>query len=167
MTFGSHEYQIGKLLPFDQFHVSRKIAPVIPMIAPMLSEFAASGLADKVVAIAEDPDTDGDAGDDKPKPESLLKDLDLKKLADSAKPFFDALAAMPEDDANYVMTKCLAVVQRRPIEGGMWGKVCPNKTVMFDDMDLSVMLPLVIAVLRVNLGAFIGGLAISPLKQTS
>lgn len=157
---GGNEYQIGKLLPFDQFHVSRKIAPIIPTIAPMLSEFISGGWAEKVTQLQAPQESEEG---DKPN----LPKVDLQPLADSSKPFFDALAAMPEQDADYVITKCLAVVQRRPADGGSWAKVCPTKHLMFDDMDMSVILPLVITVLRVNLGAFMAGLATSPLNQTS
>lgn len=40
MQIGNYDYEIGRLNAIDQFHVSRKIAPIIPTIMPILTELA-------------------------------------------------------------------------------------------------------------------------------
>ncbi|MFX5562743.1 phage tail assembly chaperone, partial [Acinetobacter baumannii] len=63
--------------------------------------------------------------------------------------------------AEYVIGTCLSVVQHKQPTG--WASVwAPSgKVAMFDDMDLSVTLPLVVQVITANLGPFIQGLLTS------
>ncbi|MFX8535355.1 phage tail assembly chaperone, partial [Acinetobacter baumannii] len=42
MQIGNHNYEIGRLDAFDQFHVSRKIAPIVPTIVPFMTEILKS-----------------------------------------------------------------------------------------------------------------------------
>ncbi|MDE2403048.1 MAG: hypothetical protein KGL90_15435 [Burkholderiales bacterium] len=123
-------YRIGKLDAFKQFHVSRKVAPLIPKLVPAF------------VALSSGKDAFGD----------------MSKLAEVLAPFADAMADMPDEAAEYVVGTCLSVVQRR--QGQSWAPVwsAQGKTIMFDDIDLSTTLPLVVQVIRENLGSFISGL---------
>lgn len=135
---GGHDYSIGRLNALDQLHVSRKIAPIVPNIMPVLTEVARGNLDQVIKSIEED----GGNGE--------LKGLE--PLAQALEPFMEAIAKIPEDDVNYVVHKCLSVVNR----GG--AAVCRNNTIMFDDLDMNHLLPLTVAVIRVNLGNFIQGL---------
>lgn len=127
---GGHTYRIGKLDAFKQFHVSRKIAPMLPRLVPALMQIS----------------KDGAAGDG------------FSKLADSLAPFADALASMEDETAEYVIGTCLSAVHRK--QGSSWASVWSSqaKATMFDDMDLSTLVPLVVHVIRENLGSFIQGL---------
>ena len=44
IPIGGHDYAIGRLNALDQLHVSRKIAPIIPNIMPILTEVAKGDL---------------------------------------------------------------------------------------------------------------------------
>lgn len=137
IPIGGHDYAIGRLNALDQLHVSRKIAPIIPNIMPILTEVA-KGEFSKTLESLENGATD---------------ELDgLEPLAQALEPFMEAIAKIPEDDVNYVVHKCLSVVKRN---GAV---VCRNGTMMFDDLDMSHLLPLTVAVIRTNLGNFIQGL---------
>jgi hypothetical protein len=87
----------------------------------------------------------------------------LEPLAQALEPFMEAFAKMPEDDVNYVIHKCLSVVKRSS------SVVCRGQTIMFDDLDMGQILPLVVAVIRVSLGNFIQGLLTkaSNMKQST
>lgn len=140
MNIGQYDYQIGKLNALDQLHVSRRIAPIIPTVAPLLVKFMESGLGDEL------------------KQEAVNMDL-LKELAPSFTPFAEALAEMSDEHANYVIGKCLSVVRRKTDSG--FASVWRGQTLAFDDLEMSEILPLVIAVLRTSLGNFIAGLRTS------
>ena len=154
IKLGGHSYSIGRLNAFDQLHVSRKIAPIVPHLMPILSELAKGEFSKTLEAI--------DQANAKPEGEESetsdlidLKDVELGGLDGLAKaftPMMDALATMPEQDVNYVLFKCLGVCKR---DGS---PMCRGQTLMFDDLDMSQMLPLVIAVIRINLGNFIQGM---------
>ncbi|VWB83785.1 putative bacteriophage protein [Burkholderia aenigmatica] len=153
-------YQIGKLNAMQQFHVSRRIAPIIPSMIPVLMKFyaeiersrnAAANAALGALAVGEDA--------------SAAEQRDVLGLVDSIapvlQPFADALAGLKDEDAEYVFGTCLSVVERQHQNG--WAKVwsAAHKTSLFDDMDMGSMLPLVVRVVVENLGPFINGLLTS------
>lgn len=150
IKIGQHDYTVGRLNALDQLHVSRKIAPIVPKIMPILTELAKGDLA-KLFDKIESSNKDQDAAE-------LLQQLDesdldgLDGLSDALSPLMGVFSEMNEDDVNYLIHKCLSVVRR----GG--SLVSRNGAIMFDDMDLNQILPLVIASIRLNLGNFIQGL---------
>lgn len=144
ITIGEHDYTIGRLNALDQFHVSRKIAPIVPTLMPIITEVAKGDLSKAIESI--------ELGDN--------NELgSLEPLAQALEPFMEAFAKMPEDDVNYVIHKCLSVVKRGS------SVVCRGQTIMFDDLDMGQILPLVVAVIRVSLGNFIQGLLTKALNM--
>lgn len=123
-------YRIGRLDAFRQFHLSRKIAPLMPKLLPAFME------------LSKKPDLLGD----------------MQSIADAMAPFADALAEMTDEAAEYVVATCLSVVHRR--QGNSWAPVWNSqvKATMFDDMDMSTMVPIVVRVITENLGPFLQGL---------
>ena len=139
ITISGKNYTIGRLNALDQLHVSRKIAPIIPSLIPIISEVAKGGLS-KVIESME-------LGDD-----VELENIDLKELdglSSALSPLMDVIAGMSEGDTNLVIHKCLSVVIR---DGAV---LCRGESIMFDDLDMMQILPLVVAVIRKNLGNFI------------
>lgn len=134
IELGGDEYSLGRLSAMQQFHVSRRIAPIIPALIPVFMRMRSAA---------------------KPLNE------DLEGLATVLQPLADGLAQLKDEDAEYVIGTCLSVVQRKQPTG--WASVwAPSgKVAMFDDMDLSVTLPLVVQVITANLGPFIQGLLTS------
>ncbi|KWC56571.1 phage tail assembly chaperone [Burkholderia ubonensis] len=164
-------YSIGKLSAIQQFHVSRRIAPIIPPMIPVLMKFyaeleqadvarqqARANAALAALAEGGTPDEEADAP-------AADKSRDLLPLVDAVapvlQPFADALAGLKDEDAEYVFGTCLSVVERW--QGAGWAKVwsAAHKTSMFDDIGIDVMLPLVVRVVVANLGPFISGLLTS------
>ena len=139
ITISGKNYTIGRLNALDQLHVSRKIAPIIPSLIPIISEVAKGGLS-KVIESME-------LGDD-----VELENIDLKELdglSSALSPLMDVIAGMSEGDTNLVIHKCLSVVIR---DGAV---LCRAESIMFDDLDMMQILPLVVAVIRKNFGNFI------------
>jgi len=137
IPIGGHDYAIGRLNALDQLHVSRKIAPIVPNIMPILTEVAKGDLKKVIESI--EADENAELGG-------------LEPLAKALEPFMEAIAKIPEGDVNYVIYKCLSVVKRN---GAV---VCRGESIMFDDLDMNHLLPLTVAVIRTNLGNFIQGL---------
>lgn len=164
-------YVIGKLSAMQQFHVSRRIAPIIPPMIPVLMKFyaeleqadvareqARANAALAALAEGKGPSeaADAPAAD---KSRELLSMVDA--IAPVLQPFADALAGLKDEDAEYVFGTCLSAVERW--QGTSWAKVwnIAHKTSMFDDIGIDVMLPLVVRVVVANLGPFISGLLTS------
>ena len=139
ITISGKNYTIGRLNALDQLHVSRKIAPIIPSLIPIISEVAKGGLSQVIESM--------ESGDD-----VELENIDLKELdglSSALSPLMDVVAGMSEADTNLVIHKCLSVVIR---DGAV---LCRGESIMFDDLDMMQILPLVVAVIRKNLGNFI------------
>lgn len=64
----------------------------------------------------------------------------------------DAFSTIAEDDANYVLTHCMAVVMRKQETG--WAKIQTDGGLMFEDINLPVMLKIVWEVLLKDIASF-------------
>lgn len=127
-----HIYNIGKLDALKQFHVSRRIAPVL----------ASMGIT--LTALRQ--------GSAKFTPEDF---------AVSLAPVAEVMSNMNDDTVEYVIATCLAVVQRKQgdVAGkASWAPVATGAQVMFADIDMLVMLRLIVAVLQENLADFLSEL---------
>jgi len=130
------QYQSGKLDAFKQFHVARRLAPLISGVSAALKGDAA-------------PSAEGAAADSvQPQPEQR------KDFADFLEPMADALAHMPDADCDYILFTCLGVVKRQ--QGDGWAKVLApgGRTLMFEDIDMGAMINITLKVIQENIGGF-------------
>ena len=119
VEINGQSYRIGRLDAKKQFHVARRLAPLLAGLGGALKG-EAKGFAEMVSPIAE------------------------------------ALAKMSDEDSDYVIDTCLAVVARQ--QGSDWaGVMARNGGLMFQDIDLPAMLRLAVAVIQHNLGSFFPG----------
>ena len=131
-------YRINSMPAMTQFHVMRKLGPVLPGIVPVLAQAAAAL-----------PQADGqeDGG--------AMTTVDgVAAIAMAARPLLDGLAAMADADAEYVINHCLSAVMRRDPGGKSWNAVSRDGVTMFDDIDLMTSMQIVWAVLRENYTGF-------------
>lgn len=124
-------YRTTKMNTFVQFHLARRVAPLMIPIAAQLGE---GGDLRQVLA----------AGGGEP-------------MMQFAVPIIEAIGTMSDTDAENIIFPCLAVVQRQ--SGPAWSNVLAggglgSHAMMFDDITLPDMLQLVWKVLEVNLQAF-------------
>lgn len=133
IELADQKYRVAKLDAMRQFHVSRKLGPIVPTLVPVFLQMAREGGVKDIGASA-----------------ALLQ------------PFADALAGMSDADAEYVLATCLSVV-RRKTNADTWAPVWSDKAkaCMFDDMDLGTMVQLTLEVVKDSLGPFIRGLLTS------
>lgn len=133
---GGYNFRVDKLNAFDQLHLSRKIAPLLPALAPVLVKYVEIGngmLSSKIVEIAE-----------------------------LAGPFTVALSNMTNEDAEQVMNMTLASVKVQTDLGkNVWMPLWnPGAKMAIETEldDLGKLLPVAIKVITFNLGNFIDGL---------
>ena len=124
VTIGDRTYIIGKLSALDQFHVFRR---VMPLMQPILN--------------------------------SIKKGMGFGPL--TVLEISDDLAKIPDDQLNYVIYKCLDVVQVKTSEGALI-RLRVNGQSMFGEMDLPMMMQIMWAVLMENFRPFLSGLLGSP-----
>lgn len=135
-TVNGQAYRTAKIDAMRQFHLSRKIAPIIPALIPVFAKLAESQKAEGAKPLSSD----------------------LATMANLFEPFAEAIAGMSDEAAEYVMGTCLSVVQRQ--QGTTWSPVWSDrqKVCMFDDIDAGVMVQLAAFVVRESLGPFLAGL---------
>lgn len=135
---GGARYRVGRMNAMTQFHVGRRLAPVLAILGLKAASM-----------IGEAPPTD-----DKDVMESFVPLL---------APLAEVLARMSDEDSNYVVERCMLVTEREITEG-KWQMVVASGSspvadrFMFQDIDLHVMLRLVLEAIRENLAGFMTGL---------
>lgn len=131
IELGGIQYRTGdKMNTFDQFHVFRKLAPLM------------SGLGETFNQMPQTTDSEGAM------PTGFWQALG---------PGAQALSDMSKEDSEFVLRTCLRNTMRANGVGG-WARVMADSgAMMFDDIDAFTMLQLAWAVIQDNLGGFFGG----------
>ena len=124
------EYRAHKLDAKTQFHLSRKVAPIVPKLLPLFLKITAE--------------------------KGSLLENNILNLIPTLEPFANALAEMPDEHASFIYDTCLGSVSRK--QGKDFAKVTNNGILMFQDIGLDSVLPIVVKILWFNLGPFIQGL---------
>lgn len=139
-------YRALKLSAFQQFHVSRRIAPLIPPLIPI------------GMRMAKELKGDG-------------KEVnDFLNLPELIQPFANALGEMSDEAGEYVIATCLSAIRRQDPATGLWAPVWSPaaKTPLFDDLnDLGKMIPLVVRVIQASLGNFLTELLTTESREAS
>lgn len=133
IQIGESKYRTGKLNGWQQFHVSRKIAPL--MFAYLEG---AGGAVKSAVKNGTDP-----------------KDISLFSVVG---PIADMLSKMSQEDSEYVMANCLSVCHRAV--GDSWQIVYAlDGGFVMNDIGFDVMVKLAVEVIKENLGNFTDALS--------
>lgn len=132
LTVGKRTYVTGRLDAFKQLHVSRKLAPLV-----MALQGSLGGLKPEDFEIAKEND-----------------DAAVALFANSANPMVEAFSKMPNEDVDYIVGACLDVCQARDPTAGALSPVRVAGKMMFDDVDMAVVMRLTFAVVKENLGDF-------------
>lgn len=134
------KYSSVRLDAFKQFHIARRLAPVV------LSLGMGAALMMKIKDANASPT---------PKSKATEEQDDLAALATAGKPIADVLAAMSDADSEIVLKLCLGAVSREVGAGAGFGPVLsPSGALQYNDLGLIQMLQLTHAVVMENLGNF-------------
>lgn len=133
-TVNSIDYQFGKISALAQFHIVRRLAPMIGEIIPAVTAISKKGNLD---------------------PKDLANSEESLKLLE---PVISSISKLSDSDANYVIFELLKPVSRKVTNAGGWAKVVNGEHFMYDDIDMPTMLRLCGFSLMHNLGGFISAL---------
>jgi hypothetical protein len=143
----NRRFRVKKLSAFDQLHLSRKVAPLLPPLAPLIMKISENAKKEE----------DGKLG-------SLLS-TDILSFAELAEPFAEALADMKDQHAEQVFTLTLSSVSvqtdaARDVWMPLW--IAGSKLATVEELnDAAKLLPIVVRVIIHNLGNFTAGLLTS------
>lgn len=135
-TIEGQEYLSGKLNVMQQFHVSRKLMPVLGSAASI-----ARSMAPKAIGADGEPD----------------EQASEVALVAAIPMIAEAIAKLTDADCDFVIFTCMSVVQRKVQQSGSWAAVTSQsaRRFMYDDITLPAMMQIVWHVLQENIGNFL------------
>lgn len=125
ITIVGNTYRYGKLNAFQQFHIERRIMPLVFSALPVF--FGVAGKTEESATSFQD-------------------------ILEKSRPLADVLSKMSDEDADYVTRTCLSVIQRK--QGMEWVSLMSDGRLMFDDLDAFETVLLSFFVIRRNLANF-------------
>jgi hypothetical protein len=137
-NLGGREFRLSKLDPFKQFHIARRVAPIMSDLLPAFQKAARKGLTTEE-SISK-----------------LSEDQKMEAVAEIAGPVMDGLSKLTDADSDFVLRGLLASVQMKQATGN-WAAVATQEMLMIQDMELPVLLQIAGRAFMFNLGNFIGG----------
>ena len=115
-TFQGKNFKLNKIDAFKQFHIVRRIAPILSDLIPAL------GAAAKTM-----------------KTEGLSESEKFEEFGKIATPIMSGLSKLSDDDSNKVLFGLLSAVEIQQ-DGGNWAKVVSDNQLMFSNLDLPCLL---------------------------
>jgi hypothetical protein len=136
LDIGGNTYEIGKMPTRTQFHVQRRVMPILLALGPSLIGALGSMKSGPDATTAEKSGSEADI------------------MTAAMAPLVGSLAEMRDDELDYIINACLAVCNRKV--GDKWARVLApdGVTFMFADMTSSEMMQLTVATIQENLGNF-------------
>lgn len=123
-TIGNRQFKANRLDVFRQFHVVRKIAPILGDLLPVMERLSKLN-------------------------EEQLKEDQIEML----QPIMNGIARLSDKDADFVLLGLLSAVEVKQ-EAGNWAKLSDGKTLFFQDLDLPTMLQVAGRAFQFNLSGF-------------
>ncbi len=128
---GGKKFKLNKIDAFKQFHIVRRLAPILADLIPAMKNMAATA---KNMASASESEK-------------------FEAFAEIATPLLNGLSKLSDTDANLVLHGLLASVGMSQQPAG-WAKISNGEMLMFADMELPILLQLAGRAFSFNMSAF-------------
>jgi hypothetical protein len=113
---GSIKFKLGKINAIKQFQIARRVAPILSEMLPMLDPIAKS-MNDQ----------------------SLSESEKFGKGVVLAKPVLEGFSKLSDKDSEYVLFTLLSSVEMQQSSGN-WAKLANESMILFQDLELSVLM---------------------------
>lgn len=130
---GGRSFKLNKINALKQFHIVRRIGPILSDLLPALAEIQHV------------------------QNESISESQKLEEFAKIASPLMSGLSKLSDKDADYVLYGLLASVEMQQSTGN-WMKIANGELLMAQDMDLAVLLQIAGKAFAFNLQGFFAAL---------
>jgi hypothetical protein len=134
---GGRKFKLYKIDTFKQFHIIRRIGPILSDLLPMMKEAAKQGIADV---------------------DKMSTDEKLENIARFASPVMNGLSKLSDADAEMVLFGLLASVEVQQMPVGNWARVATPSMLMMQDLELPQLLNIASHAFMFNLSGFLGAL---------
>lgn len=126
------KFKMSKIDALKQFHVARRISPILADILPAMKSLQSVG---------------GNF-------ESLPNDEKLDKIASVIGPFIKGFAQLSDKDAEMVLFNLLQAVEVQQLPTKNWAKIANDTMIMMQDLDLSILMQVAGRAFMFNLSSF-------------
>jgi hypothetical protein len=133
-SIGDKEFQLSKINAFKQFHIVRRVAPILADLLPAM----------KSVQKVSDS-------------KALTEDQKLDQFAEIAAPLMNGLSKLSDADSELVLYGLLNAVEVKQTSGN-WARVASGSSLMIQDMELPMLLQIAGRAFMYNLAGFFAGL---------
>src|SRR5258707_352617 len=115
---GGRKFKLSKIDAFKQFHIARRISPILADILPTLKDPKKYTTVESVEALSEDQK--------------------LEMVAKFAGPIMTGFSKLSEADADAVLKGLLSSVEMQQTAGN-WARVVQGEMVMLQDLELPML----------------------------
>ena len=129
---GGFKFKLGKLVPLMQFHITRRIGPLLSELLSVLRDIKASGVT---ISMSETEKFD-----------------QFSKLLS---PLMVGLAKLSDSDSDYVLFRLLSAVEVFQPEYKKWTKIATLDGIVMENIDLPILLQVAGRSLMFNLSGFL------------
>lgn len=129
---GERDFKLSKINAMKQFHVVRRIGPILSEMIPAMQEITSK------------------------KQENLSEEEKLEMAAKFAGPIMNGLSRLSDKDSEFVLYTLLASVEIK--QEGNYARLVVNDALMFDNLGLSLLLQVAGKAFMFNLSGFFGAL---------
>lgn len=132
--YGGKKFKLNKIDPFKQFHIVRRIGPILSDILPAMKD------AQRFQEV-----------------EKMSQGQQLEMISKFASPIMNGLSKLSDADAELVLLGLLQAVEMQQAAGN-WARIATSTLLMFQDLELPAMLHLASRAFMYNLANFFAGL---------
>lgn len=123
-------FKLNKVDAFKQFHIVRRMGPLLGELLPAM----------KTAAVVSGK-------------KEMSEDEKFDSFAEIASPLFAGLAKLSDKDSEFILTGLLEAVEMQQDNGG-WARLATNAGLMFNNIELPLMLQVAGRALMFNIGNF-------------
>lgn len=128
---GAKKFKLNKIDAFKQFHIVRRIAPILADLLPAMKDIQKVAKADS----------------------SMTETQKLEEFAKIGTPLMNGVSKLSDEDANRVLFGLLSAVEMQQSTGN-WTKIATDSMLMIQDLELPVMLQIAGRAFAFNLAGF-------------
>lgn len=129
-NIGERNFKLNKIDAFKQFHIVRRIGPLMADALPILQE---------VMRVKVD---------------QMTESQKLEHFAKILSPIMMSLSKLSDSDSDYVLYRLLESVEIHQKEFHTWARIAKDSQLMMQDLDLSILIQVAGRALAFNLSSF-------------
>jgi len=133
-SFGGRQFKLSKIDAFKQFHIVRRIGPILSELLPAMKGMSQLKNFDE-----------------------LPEEKKLEHIAQFATPIMVGLSRLSDADSELVLYGLLSAVEMLHPAGG-WSRVSTGSMLMIQDLELPALLQIAGRAFMYNLSGFFAGL---------